>query len=471
MPVRIRFGWINVMLVAVLVVTVGWASPAATAVPSAVEVDVLVIGGTPGGVAAAVAAARMGSSVALVEPGSGLGGVLSSAWLTTFDMNMGADGEHLTRGIFLEYYRRLGISFDRGKASKVLGRVLVREPSVRVMVEAPVVRVILEGPRVAGVEVQDLRWHRLVAVRAAQIIDATEDGDLAAMAGASSVIGRPGDRSPERWMQAASLIFRMGDVDWRQVISDIHSRLPAVGDFTSWGVNGNAAWGYPRDAARYRPSDPRVVLYPLNLALQDDGSVLVNALNITGVNGLDAASVDAGMTRGVDELPRIADYLREAIPGFEHARLLDHAPSLYIRETRHIVGLYTLTTEDIQAGLVFEDRVAVASYPIDLHPYYPGWISPYPREAHEYTLPFRALVPERVENLLVASRALSATSEAHGSARVVPTVTALGQAAGVAAALCARNGCAPHEMATDPALMRSLQGALIAQGVYLGAKP
>ncbi len=291
------------------------------------------------------------------------------------------------------------------------------------------------------------------------------------MAGASFVIGRPGDRSPERWMQAASLIFRMGEVDWRQITSDIRSRLPAVADSSSWGVNGNAAWGYPREAARYRPSDPRVVLFPLNLALQDDESVLINALNITGVDGLDAASVDAGMARAVEELPGMAAYLREAIPGFEHAGLLDHAPSLYIRETRHIVGLYTLTVEDIQAGRVFEDRVAVASYPIDLHPYYPGWISPYPRETLEYTLPLRAMVPESVENLVVASRALSATSEAHGSARVVPTVTALGQAAGVAAALCARNGCTPHEMATDPALMRSLQGALIGQGVYLGAKP
>ncbi len=147
---RFRFGVINVVLAAVLVVTVGWASPAATAVPSTVEVDVLVIGGTPAGVAAAVAAARLGASVALVEPGPGLGGVLSSAWLTTFDMNIGPDGEHLTRGIFLEYYRRLGISFDRVKASKILGRVLVREPSLRVMVEALVVRVITEGPRVAA---------------------------------------------------------------------------------------------------------------------------------------------------------------------------------------------------------------------------------------------------------------------------------------------------------------------------------
>ncbi len=468
---RIHLGFVNVIIVAALVVAMGWAAPAATAVPSAADVDVLVIGGTPGGVAAAVAAARMGASVALVEPRRELGGSLTSAWLTTFDMNMGPDGEHLTRGIFLEFYRRLGVSFDRSKAAKVLGRVLVRERGIRIMVDAPLVRIITEGSRIIGVEVQDLRWHRTALVRASQVIDATDHGDIAAASGVPFIVGRAGDQTPERWMQAASLIFRVGNVDWRHVTADIYSRLLDGADLSVWGVNGKAAWGYPDEAARYQPSDARLVLLPLNLALQDDGSVLINALNITGVDGLDPASVEAGMARGVAELPRLIAFLRETVPGFGRASVLDHAPALYVRETRHIVGLYTLTAGDIQSGRVFDDRVAVASYPIDIHPYYPGWADPYPREASEYTLPFRAIVPEGVENLLVPSQAFSATSEAHGSARVVPTVTALGQAAGVAAALCARNGWTPRHMALDPTLVRSLQGALIAQGAYLGWRP
>jgi hypothetical protein len=462
---------LNTVLVAVLVVTIGWAAPAASSVPRTVNVDVLVVGGTPGGVAAAIAAARVGASVFLVESSPTLGGVLTSAWLTTFDMNQGAGGQHLTQGIFLEHYRQLGISFDRGQAARVMGRAVVNEPGLRVAVESAPAGVKMDGDRIAGLEFYDVRWRRLVQVHAAQVIDATDDADVAAMAGTPYVLGRPGYRAGERWMQAVTLVVRIGDVDWRALVADIYARLLDGADLFAWGINGKAAWGYADEAARYRPIDPRVVIYPLNLALQDDGSVLINALNVTLVDGLDRDSVASAMATARAELPSLAAHLRESVPGFARARLLDHAPALYVRETRHVAGLYTLTTDDVLAGRIFDDRIAVASYPIDIHPYYPGWVNPYPRVATEYTIPYRAIVPVRPRNLLIASRALSATSEAHGSARVVPTVMALGQAAGVAAALAAQQGWTPAQIADNPARVRALQGALIAQGAYLGAKP
>ncbi|MGQ0572553.1 MAG: FAD-dependent oxidoreductase [Armatimonadota bacterium] len=458
---------VNTVLVVVLTATIGWAAPAPSSVPAAVVVDVLVVGGTPGGVAAAMAAARAGANVLLVEADPWLGGVLTSAWLTTFDLNM-SQGKHLTRGIFLEFFRRLGLSFDRSDAAEVMGRAVVRESRLKTMIHTRPVRVVMDGSRIAGVEFEDLQRRRLAFVRASQVIDATDDADIAATAGAPHVVGRAGDRVAARWMQAATLIFRVGGVDWRVLAQDIADRLASGAQSFAWGVNGRAAWGFPDEAARYQPSDPRVLVYPLNLALQDDGSVLINALNITLINGLDAASVDAGMAMANAELPGLIMYLRRAIPGFAGARLLDHAPSLYIRETRHIVGLYTLTAGDIFSGRVFEDRIAVASYPIDIHPYYAGWTNLYPRVAMPYTIPFRTIVPERPRNLLVASRALSATSEAHGSARIVPTAMALGQAAGVAAALAVSNGWTPRQIAEDAALVRTLQATLIAQGAYLG---
>jgi hypothetical protein len=461
---------VNLVLVTALIVTIGGAAPAATALPRTIDVDVLVIGGSPGGVAAAIGAARSGATVVLAEDDQRLGGVIASAWLTTFDMNMSPDGQHLTRGVFLETYRQLGVSFDPDEAARVFGRAVVHEPGIRTMLDSTLIRLIMEGRRVAGAEFYDRRWRRLTEVRAKQVIDATDDGDVAAAAGASWIVGRAGYRADERLMQAATLIFRVGGVDWQAVATDV-TRHAELAGLQSWGVNGRAAWGYAEDATRYEPSDPNVLLYPLNLAQQRDGSVLINALNVTDTNGLDPDSTATGMRKGVAELPRIIAFLRQTIPGFEQAYLLDHAPSLYVRETRHVAGLYTLQVEDILTQQLFDDRVAVASYPIDIHAYYAGWTNPYRPDAKIYTIPFRAIVPHGVDNLLMASRAFSATSEAHGSARVIPTTMALGQAAGVAAALCARRGCTPREVAGDWTLLYAVQRALIGQGAYLGSKP
>ncbi len=468
---RARFGFLSSVFVVALVAVISGAAPAATTFPPSVDADVLVIGGTPGGIAAAIGAARAGARVILIEPGGTLGGVITTAWLTTFDMNLGAGGEHLTRGVFLEIYRQLGISFDPDEAARAFGRAVINEPGVRVVTHAALVRLNMEGRRIVAAEFRDRLWRRTIVVRAKQVIDATDDGDVAAAAGVTFDVGRAAYLRRDRWMQAATLIFRVGGANWQQVAADVRTQIDDGGDVALWGVNGRAAWGYADVMARYRPSDPRVVAYPLNLALQHDGSILINALNVTGVNGLDPASVWDGLATARTELPHLVAYLRDAVPGFARARLLDHAPALYIRETRHITGIYTLRVEDILAEEVFHDRIGVASYPIDIHPYHARWRNPYPPASIPYTLPFRAIVPRGAENLLIASRAFSATSEAHGSARVVPTVMALGQGAGVAAAVCAQQGRAPREVAADAALMRQVQWTLIGQGVYLGWKP
>jgi hypothetical protein len=471
MRMRTRVGFLTSILVVALVAVIGVAAPAATAFPPLIDTDVLVIGGTPGGIAAAIGAARRGARVMLVEPGSTLGGVITNSWLTTFDMNQGQRGEHLTRGVFLEIYRQLGISFDPDEAARAFTHAAIHEPGVRVVTQAALIRLNVEEGRITAAEFRDRLWRRTIVVRAKQFIDATDDADVAAAAGVTFDVGRSSYLGRDRWMQAATLIFRVGGVHWQALVKDIEAHQNAGENPAYWGVNGRAAWGYGESMARYRPVDSRVVAYPLNLALQHDGSILINALNITAVNGLDPASVWKGLAAAATELPHLVAFLRERIPGFERARLLDHAPALYIRETRHIAGLYTLRVEDILSEEIFPDRIGVASYPIDIHPYYRGWTNPYPTVSIPYTLPYRAIVPRGVQNLLVASRAFSATSEAHGSARVVPTVMALGQAAGVAAALCALQDYTPHELAADPTLLRELQWSLIAQGVYLGWRP
>jgi hypothetical protein len=173
------------------------------------------------------------------------------------------------------------------------------------------------------------------------------------------------------------------------------------------------------------------------------------------------------MQRAKAELPRLIAFLRDRAPGFENADLVRTADYLYIRETRHIRGLQLLTAEDIVDSRVFWDAVGVASYPIDLHPYHPGEINPWSAQRYVYTIPLRALVPHGIDNMLVASRSISASYQAAGSARVVPTTMEEGQAAGAAAVLSIESKQLIPLFAVQPSLVHELQNTLQAQGVYL----
>jgi hypothetical protein len=428
-------------------------------------VDVLVIGGTPAGMAAAAGAARAGARVHVVEARSKVGGPITWAWLTTFDMNLSNDGLHLTRGVFSDYYRLLGLSFDLDEAIDKLKWAVYRELLVNVTENAPLVRPLLDGARVIGAEFHDRGFDRPLVVQAKVTIDATDDADVAAAAGVPYVLGREG-QDGQRWMQPATLIFRLSGVNWEELTAAILAHRN--GDRVLWGVNGKAAWGFWEAMRAYKPTQPDTGVLGLNLALQRDGSVLINTLQIFRVDGTVAASLADGMAKAKRELPHLVQFMRTAIPGLSQAQLADHAPELYVRETRHIEGAQTLTADDILRRRVFWDRIAVASYPIDIHPYTPSWTSPHPPVRHVYTIPIKTLIPRAGDGLLVASRAFSATSEAAGSARVIPTTMALGQAAGVAAAVCAKDGCTPQDLTRTPALVRKVQQILLSQGAYLG---
>lgn len=450
----------------VLVLLTGGAG--AAPVPRQITVDVLVVGGTPAGIAAATGAARAGARVHLVEGRPKLGGPITWAWLTTFDMNLSPDGLQLTRGVFADYYNLLGLSFDLDEAVHKLTWAMYREVLVNVTENAPMIRPLVEGSRVVGAEFEDKAFDRLLTVRAKIVIDATDDADLAAAAGAGYVMGREGPRG-ERWMQPATLIFRVEGASWDAITRVLMERRTA--DPARWGVNGKAGWGFWEEMRAYKPSQADTGVLGLNMALQHDGSILINNLQVFGIDGTSQASLDAGMIKAQRELPRLVGFLRETIPGFENARLAGTAPALYVRETRHVDGFYTMTVRDILLRRRFEDRIAVASYPIDIHPYRPDWTNPYAPVRHVYSIPFRSLIPKGVAGLIVASRAFSATSEAAGSARVIPTTMGMGHAAGVAAAICAKDGCVPETIIRTSALIRRLQQVLMAQGAYLGPGP
>lgn len=431
-------------------------------------VDVLVVGATPGGVAAAVAAARAGARTQLVETRPRPGGIITWAWLTTFDLNLDpVSRQHLSRGLFLRYYYTLGASYDVFRAARLLEEDLAREPLLETTSHARPLRAVVDQGIVRGVMFEDTRTQNRFTVFANQVIDTTDDADVAALAGAPFVVGRPGPRG-ETWMQSATLVFRIGGIDWKRMAEYIYGRQRGGANGAYWGVAGRSFWGFPNVMERYVAQQPGLAAHGLNLSRQDDDSALINALQIFAVDGLDGASTAAGFGKGQRELPNLAAYLRNNVPGFDRSELVNHAPELYIRETRHIFGEYTLRAEDILSRRVFWDRAAVASYPIDIHAYRPEWKNPHPVRRFVYTIPFRAMVPFGIDNLVVASRAMSATSEAAGSARVIPTTMSMAHFAGVAAAFASRNDLTPRDLLRTPDFVRSIQRQFVEQGGYLG---
>jgi hypothetical protein len=503
------------------------------------ECDVLVTGATPSGVAAALAAARRGARVIVVEKRSHAGGDVVYAMLNMFDV-MAKPGETArVHGLFAEFFEQLGVSCDIDRARELFTRALKAEPNVRFIPNVSVVSVYKDGDRVAGVKIQQGKAIRPIACKV--LIDATNDADVAAMAGAGFFVGRE-SANPDKRMQSAGLLFSVKNVDWAKVRAYVSSRrlirpserknrrhaidiapvrpeptskpgktravklpspaikglLPAAsraalaakapktakpGDKTDakaapkapdkiWlrlgGGIGSYAWERGDIVKGYQARGRDIVMLSVNFGRQSDGSVVLNTLNIVNVDGLDASSRRSAREQGVREIPFFLRHLRARMPGFEKATLGRVAPELYIRETRHIHGFYALKVEDIRAQTKFFDRVTHAAYPLDLHPYTKTDVNPFGPQRFFYTVPLRSLIPRGVDNVLVASRALSATYAAAGSARVIPVTMGAGEAAGVAAWECARNNRTTHQLTADYPLQRVVQDSLRKGGADIG---
>ncbi len=417
--------------------------------------DVLVLGGSPAGVAAALAAARQGRSVVLVESRRYLGTVLTGAMLNMWDYNWGPHRESTVQGVFGEIYRALhGLTFDPMDARLLFFEKILAEPRITLYTNTQILRPVLAGNAVIGAVIQGVNGPR--GVMAKVTIDATDDADIAAAAGVAYTLGRE-TSGIDRAMQPATLLFRLRDVDWDEVVRYITEQDKPL---RRGGVNQGFAWGYPSIIRQFKSDDPGVRAYDLNVGRQPDGTVWVNSLQIFDVDGTDESSRRDAYARASLAVPAFVDFLRASASGFEHAVLVQVAPQLYIRETRHIRGMYVLTVLDVQSGRRFWDRIAVASYPIDLHPYRPDEFNPFRPVRRVYTIPLRSLIPEKIENLFVASRAFSATYQAAGSARIVPTTIALGEAAGVAASVCVERTLTPHTLIQHVNLVALVQQRL-----------
>lgn len=430
--------------------------------------DVIVYASEPEGVAAAVSAARNGMKTLLLSEDSSLGGLMTLGELNFIDMCEGRDGTSLVEGIFREFYNMVGGSaFDITEAKNAFLTLCENEENLTLRTNSHLVAPIMEGDSLLGVKMREEDGEKNYYAQV--IIDASADADLAALSGVPYTFAGEDIGEKDRQM-GVTLVFELSGVNWGEVYRYLNfERLKAEIKHTSGGMGATAkmAWGYTDEGYGYEPQDPLMRLRGFNLARQDDGTVLVNALIIFGVDVLDEESKAEAIARGQKELEYIIPYLRENCTGFATASLKATAPKLYVRESRHIIGEYQLTIDDVLENRDAWDKIAIASYPVDVQPTAQQTYGTVVGNPDRYAIPYRSLVPLKVENLLVVGRSASYKSLAAGSARVIPIGMAEGQAAGVAAAYAVDNDVTVREIAYDKTAVGAIQTTLKAQGAYL----
>ena len=306
----------------------------------------------------------------------------------------------------------------------------------------------MANPRVLGVVCAGKGGLR--AARARVVVDCSADGDVAHYAGVHTRHGRDSDGLA----QPQTLFFRVQNVDDAAVEAYVAAHPDDFRPYASIVAAATAAGRFPaprRGIGLYKTMEP--------------GVWRINTGRVLKLNGADAIDLTKAEMQGREQTMALMRFFREELPGFENAELRDTATQIGVRETRRIEGDYELTLDDLKTGRAFDDVVALCGYPLDIHD--PtgsgGGTSEGPPTANVYQIPYRVMVPRRHDGLLVSGRAVSATHEALSAIRVMPPCFALGQAAGVAAALSIGNRGTPRHVDYE-----DIRRELLAQGAYLG---
>lgn len=437
--------------------------------------DLVVVGTDPEGISAAVSAARNGLKTLLIDSRNRevLGGLMTVGWLNTIDMNWVKSSlpshkgqAYLNQGIFTEWYEKVeGHSFDIQTAANSFYGLVSSEKNIDVSMQSqaiePIVKqrdksIVVEGVRVTT---KDGTQH---SIAAKAVIDATQDGDFAAAAGVGFTIGRE-DLGDAKSSMAVTAIFRLNNID-AKAWELISKRLNGDGN-PDTGTDKMSAWGYGAEMKRYVPlNKQRAMTRGLNIGRQDDNTILINSLHIFGIDGLKAASHKEALKIASEEIPNVVKYLN-TFPEFKHAKLDGIAPELYVRETRHMKGLYRLSIVDLLENRDQWDRIAFGSYPADIQKTSPADNGAIPVDPWRYAVPFRSIVPQAVDGLLVVGRSASYDTLAHGSARVIPVGMAEGQAAGVAVKLAKEHNITFRELSESKPLITEMQKQMNDQGM------
>jgi hypothetical protein len=414
-------------------------------IPVMLDTDIIVVGGGTTGPLAAIAAARQGKQVVMIERFGSLGGNLTlglntkpsgalvgglprEIWETA--RSVGGAGE--------DYYAATktgGMNIASPGDPEIMKMLLTRlcaEAGVQIMFETFVSQAVVEDGAVTGVIVENKTGRQCVGAKV--VIDCSADGDIATKCGAPFLMGSGG---VDETMQPVSMYFTMDNVDlkrlvaWARETDDIPARaIPDREEDLDYGL-----WltGFNNGIRKFQ-EETGVELQRENITLKTTNGVMyVNATRVLGVDVFSPAEFTAAVLECYRQIEGVTRFLCERVPGFENAKILQVSPVLGVRETRHIQGEYVLTGPDTIDGAFFEDSVAADASALDIHE--PKGSDVDFQGLRPYEIPYRCLVPLGVEQLLVAGRCISADHDAHARSRNMPACMATGQAAGVAAAV------------------------------------
>ncbi len=443
----------------------------AKATPVMAETDVLVVGGGPGGLAAALAAARAGADTMLVERYGCFGGNITQAMVGSIAWYR-SEGTVEAGGIGVEYENRakeMGASQQdpesEGPAElldadlfKYVADRLVQEAGIVPLLHCLTVGVVMEGETLKGVITESKSGRQ--AILAKRVIDATGDADIAGLAGA------PYRKAPKGEMLAATMSFGCSGVDVERFLAYVRENPTTIGDW-AWGteITGEEAGRFSpylvepfikgREAGEI-PDD--VVLVGFWGGLTEAGEAKnFNVAHLIGIDATDVRDLTRGEMEGRQNALYAVEALRKHTPGFEKARLRTFGSSLGTRESRKIIGAYDITEHDVKNEARFEDAIGI----------FPEFLDAYgtvilPSTGRYFQVPYGITVPQGVENLLVAGRCVAGDRMSHAATRQMMCCAVTGQGAGVAAAVSLGDNVTCREVD-----IRGVQKTLEKQGVRI----
>lgn len=424
--------------------------------------DVLVVGSGPAGIAAAVSASRAGARTLLLERHGAVGGNLTLGNISPIlgSVSRGTMYDEIVALLAREHpddekvVTRNGreVHIDPDEAKSILSR-FVAESGAQFHLQTPVVDVVKKGDAVTGVVAGTPTG--LAAFLGKVVVDATGDGFVSHAAGARCEVGRQGDRL----VQPTTLEFTLTGVDESTAISCYGEsdkvQLP----------DGSEYVALCKEASRRGELPDSVTIVRLHKTFHR-GERNVNATQANGLDTLSPGGIAAAELELRRQIDMVVKFLKAHVPGYQQCRVRCSASTLGVRETRRVIGDYVLSDRDVELGAKFEDAIVhKAWFLIDIHnPKGGGQAEGLAAQARPYDIPYRCLLPAGLDNLLTAGRCISGTHRAHASYRVMGICMAIGQAAGLAAALSALAGIAPRALPCAQLQQRLAECGVVLRG-------